>query len=119
MSFVLLLPVLFSFLLLAAHFLHAGSMPLVALSLVVPLLLFIRRGWVVRVIQIALILGALEWLRTIARLIDLYEQAGRPWTRMSIILGSVLLFTVASAASFAAPPLVRRYRHNPQPPAAR
>ncbi|WP_428938340.1 hypothetical protein [Fontivita pretiosa] len=112
MSFVYLVPVLLSFLLLAAHFLHAGNLPLVAVALLLPLLLLIRRGWVVRVVQTALLVGALEWLRTIVMLIDFYEQAGRPWTRMSIILGSVLLFTLAASTVFFTPHLRRRYWRN-------
>ncbi len=109
MSFVLLLPVLFSLLLLAAHFLFHGSYLFVALSLLFPLVLLVRRRWVPWVIEIALLLGAFEWLATLMMLIEERDQEGRPWKAAAIILGSVLIFTAASGLVFMAPRLRRRY----------
>jgi hypothetical protein len=92
-----LLPVIISALLLAAHFLRAGWLVLVVLSLVFPLLLLFRHLWATRAVQAILILGALEWVRTLLALIDERQVVGESWTAAAIILGSVALFTAASA----------------------
>jgi hypothetical protein len=59
-----LLPVIISFLLIAAHFYRSGQVIPAALSLAMLLLLFLRERWVVRMFQVALVLAAAEWLRT-------------------------------------------------------
>jgi hypothetical protein len=109
MSLLYLLPVLVSFLLLAAHFLRGQGYVLVAICLLAPLLLLLRRRWMPWVIQILLLLGALEWLATMVALINQRQQEGRDWHRMAIILGSVMVFTAASGMVFALPRLRRCY----------
>jgi len=109
MTFLYLLPVLLSFLLLAAHFLRGMSLVLIGLCLFAPLLLLIRRRWVPWIIQIMLLFGALEWLATMAALINERQQEGRDWHRMAIILGGVMLFTAASGLVFGSPTMRRRY----------
>lgn len=110
MSLLWLLPVLLSFLLLAAHFLHLG-MPIAALlALLLPLLLILRRAWVPRLFQTLLVLAALEWLRTGAGLAMQRIDQDRPWIRLAVILGAVTLVTLASALVFHRPSLRRRYR---------
>ena len=56
MIVIRLLPVIVSFGILAAHFSRAGLLPLVIFSIAVPLLLFIRRAWVARSIQVLLLI---------------------------------------------------------------
>jgi hypothetical protein len=107
--FFLYVPIVLSFLLAAAHWLHAGNFPMVLISLLVPLLLLVRNGWVVRVVQVMLFLMAFEWLRTMVVLIQEKQAEEMSWTRTAIIMGSVTLFTIASGLVFAAPPLRRRY----------
>ncbi len=109
MSFLYLIPVILSLWVMAAHELRSWNLPVVALLLLMPLLLLIRRRWVVRVMQITLLIGALEWLRTMVILTNMRQQEGEPWVRMVVILGSVMLFTVASGTVFAIPRLRRRY----------
>jgi hypothetical protein len=109
MIFFLVAPVVLSFLLAAAHWLHAGNFPMVIVSLAAPFLLLARSGWAVRVVQVMLFLTAFEWLRTMVVLIQQRQAEDMPWMRMAIILGSVTLFTIASGLMFAAPPLKRRY----------
>ena len=89
--------VFLSALLLAAHFLRAGDLPLVLLALLVPALLWVRRPWAPRVVQAALGLGALEWVRTLWAALAQRQAAGEPWLRMALILGGVALFTALSA----------------------
>ncbi|MHC4213593.1 MAG: hypothetical protein ACYSWP_09505 [Planctomycetota bacterium] len=97
MNALKLLPVILSGLLLGAHFMRTGLFPLVVLSLTFPLLLLFRRGWAVRIVQIFLVLGALEWVRTLIVLVGERRGAGQAWTRLAIILGVVAVFTGCSA----------------------
>ncbi len=97
MTFVTLSPVCLSFLLLAAHFYRAHNLLLTGVMLVLLALLALRRRWVPRVLQAALLLGALEWLRTLALLAMERSAMGQPYLRLALILGTVALLTAASA----------------------
>lgn len=55
-------------LLLAAHFYRAGLWPLSLVALLLVGLLFVPRAWAARATQIALVVGVIEWLRTLAAL---------------------------------------------------
>jgi hypothetical protein len=100
MNFLRLLPVLISFLLIAAHFFRAGQLFAVIVLLCVPLLLLVRRSWVPVLLQVVLVLAALEWLRTLVEIAQLRMQFGESWLRMAVILGLVALFTAASGLVF-------------------
>jgi hypothetical protein len=89
--------VVLSFLVLAAHFLRGGSLLLVIVLLGAPLLLLARERWAVRVLQVALLLGALEWIRTLVTLTSARLEAGEPFLRMAIILLVVAAVAVLSA----------------------
>lgn len=110
MNFFRLLPVLFSALLLSAHFLRSGSLPLVILSLLFPIILFFKRAWAARAVQVILVLGALEWIRTLLLLVAERREAAQSWTRLAIILGTVALFTGCSALLFCCRSLKTRYQ---------
>jgi hypothetical protein len=110
MNVIKLLPVIFSFLLLAAHFLRAGLIPLVAIALLLPFLLFVRQIWVARFIQTALVLGALEWLRTLLGFIDIRQEAGESWTRLTMIIVTVAAFTGLSTLIFRCKSIKVRYK---------
>lgn len=93
-----LLPATLSLVVLAAHFLRAGSLVLVLLTLVVAGLLFVRRPWAGTITKWMLVIGAIEWLRTLVLLTNQRRFDGLSYTRMALILASVGLFTLASAA---------------------
>ena len=97
MPFTRLIPMLFSVMFLAAHFLRTGPTILVLICLIVPLTLFIRRIWALRLVQIFLLLGAAEWVRTLSVLVQDRQAQGEPWLRLVIILGAVAAFTAGSA----------------------
>ena len=97
MLFICLAPTLFSFLILAAHFLRSGPIILVMLCLIVPLTLFVRRVWALRVVQLFLLLGAAEWLLTLIVLVRDRQAQGEPWFRLVIVLGTVAAFTAGAA----------------------
>jgi hypothetical protein len=78
-------------------------MPLVALSLALPLLLLVQERWSVRAVQAGLVLGALEWVRTLALFAGQRMEAGRPWGRLAVILGVVAALTALSALAVKVP----------------
>lgn len=110
MNVLRLLPVLFAFLLLGAHFLRADMTWGTVACLALPLLLLVRRPWVAHGIRIALLAGGLEWLRTTVVLVASRRSAGEPWTRLAVILGAVVAFTMGSALVFGHRALRKRYR---------
>ncbi|MFI5119790.1 MAG: hypothetical protein ACHQM4_05220 [Thermoanaerobaculia bacterium] len=95
-----LLPAALVFLVLGAHFLRAGHLALVAAALAFVALLFVRRPWAARTVQIGLVLGVLEWLRTLALLAEERRAAGAPYLRMTLILAGVALATALSLLAF-------------------
>ncbi len=111
MWIALLFPVAVSFLLLAAHCLRTGSLALTAASLLIPfIVLLVRRPWSARLIQVVLVLAAMEWVWTFVVLYQRRLDEDRPWILMAVILGVVTLWTLCSALLFETPPLKRRYR---------
>lgn len=109
MNFLRLLPVIVSYLLIAAHFLRSGQTIVAALLLCAPLMLLVRKTWVPGFTQVVLLLAALEWLRTLINIAQLRMQMGEPWTRMAVILGVVVLFTAASGLVFRSKALRARF----------
>jgi hypothetical protein len=105
----LLLPVL-ACMLLAAHFYRAGWLSLAAASALLPLLLAVPRAWAARAMQVALVIGAVEWLRTLAEFAAVRISMGQPYGRLVAILLVVALFTAASALVFRNARLRARYR---------
>jgi len=109
-TFLLLLPAALSALVLGAHFLRRDDLGLVVACLVLLGLLFVRRLWAARLVQLALVAGALEWLRTLAALLPPRRAAGEPWVRLVAILGGVALVALLGAALFDTRRLRERYR---------
>ena len=103
------LPVIFSFLLLSAHFYRAGLVIPAGISIAIPLFLLFRESWVPRLLQVLLLLGALEWLRILILFAGLRIEIGQPWTRLAIILGAVALFTALSGLVFRSESVRSRY----------
>lgn len=103
-TFLRAVPVILSALVLGAHFFRARQLPLVGLSLALPLLLLFRERWSARAVQAGLVLGALEWLRTLAIFAGQRMEAGRPWGRLAFILGVVAALTALSGLAVRVPP---------------
>jgi hypothetical protein len=107
--FLSLLPAILGALLLAAHFLRAGHLVPVVACLALPLLLLIRRAWVPAVIHLALLAGAVEWVRTLMILAAERRALGEPATRLALILGGVATFTVLAGLLMKLPVVRRHY----------
>lgn len=95
--------VILSALLLAAHFYRRGTAIVAAGCAVLPLVLFASGAWARRSLQVALLVGVIEWLRTLGSLARARAAAGEPWARMALILGCVALVTAVAAWLVARP----------------
>lgn len=95
-----LLPVAIALAVLAAHFYRAWAWVPFGITIGLLPLLFVRAPWAARVLQAALVVGALEWLRTAAALVALRQSMGLPYTRLAIILGAVAIATGLAALIF-------------------
>ena len=100
MNAIRLIPLILSFLLLGAHFYRSGQVVLSGLCVLILLLLFLRKSWVPRMFQLLLILGSLEWLRSLYFFAAMRIAWDQPWMRLAIILGAVALFTALSGLVF-------------------
>ena len=103
-------PVVFSLVVLGAHFMRYGASIGISGSMALIALLIVRRPWVVRLIQIVLIFGALEWVRTLYELVQVRAAHGQPFIRMVVILGIIVAVTFCSALLFQSPAMKRIYR---------
>ena len=86
---------------------------MVAAIILLLAILFVRRPWAARLVQMALLLGTLEWVRTLIGLPRNRLQAGAPLLRLVVILGAVALLTACSILAFETRRLRRRYRVHP------
>lgn len=82
---------------MAAHFLRSGSIVLIGLVLLSPAILLIRRMWALRMMQVLLVLWALEWLLTALAIAQRRMEAGEAWLRMALILGAVVALNLLAA----------------------
>jgi hypothetical protein len=103
-------PVVLCLIILGAHFMRYENLIGVFGSLGLIALLFVRRPWVARLTQIILVIGALEWSRTLYVLVQERAATGQPVTWMVVILGVVVLITFCSALLFQTAVLKRVYR---------
>lgn len=93
-----LVPVALCFLVLGAHSSRSGwPLAVSVLLAALPLLLLVRRPWAPRVLQVVLLVGAAEWVRTLFGHAAVRRAHGEPWLRMAIILGVVALATALSS----------------------
>lgn len=86
-----------AFLVLAAHFFRADNKLGLWGSLLAIVMIFVRRPWAARAVQVLLVLGSLEWLRSTVTLIQARSELGQPFLRLALILGTVFLLTALSA----------------------
>ena len=83
---LLYVPIVLSLVVLGAHFMRFGNYVGVVGALLLIGLLFVRQSWVARLMQVVLLLGTLEWVRTIYALAAVRAAHGQPFGRMAAIL---------------------------------
>ena len=110
---LLYIPIVLSLVVLGAHFMRYGNAAGVYAAAALLGLLFLRQPWVARLVQLVLVLGAIEWLRTLYGLVELRVALQQPYARMAIILGVVALITFCSALLLQTKPLRAIYRLDP------
>lgn len=110
MNLLFYIPVVLSLLTLGAHFLRYDVMVGVIVVLVLIGLLFLRKAWVPRVLQVALLLASFEWAHTLYTIAQARAALGAPMTRLVIILGTVIAVTAVSALLFESKTMKRIYR---------
>ena len=110
---LLYLPIVLALLLLAAHFLRYGNTVIVVGIAALSGLLFVRRAWAARIIQLVLVAGTVEWLRTLTMLVQERMALGAPYLRMAVILGLVAAVTAFAALLFQSKELKALYRATP------
>jgi len=98
--FAQLLPVILSLLVVGAHFLRSGWFPLTFLCLVLICSLIVREPFIPRIIQFALFLSSMEWLRSTFVLTSDRINAGQSWTKLAVILGCVAFVAFCSIFVF-------------------
>lgn len=81
-------------------------------------LLFVRRRWAWRTVQVALLLGAVEWVRTTLELTGERALMGIPSGRMVAILGGVAAVCALSALLLFVPRVRRWFGAAREGPAA-
>ncbi|MFN9029976.1 MAG: hypothetical protein ACK54C_18150 [Betaproteobacteria bacterium] len=82
---------------LAAHFYRMDVLIPATVTALAPLLLLIPSRAARVVVQLMLLMGALEWLRTLATLTATRLSMQQPWLRMALILLAVAAFTAGAA----------------------
>jgi hypothetical protein len=110
MSVLFYIPVVLSLLALGSHFLRYDVIVGVVVVLVLMGLLFVRKAWVPRVLQIALLLAVFEWAHTLYSIAQVRMAQGVPITRLVIILGAVIAVTAVSALLFETRKMKQIYR---------
>jgi len=88
------LPIILAAILLAAHFLRSFSLVPMAVCLLAPLLLLIKKRWSIVTLQLLAIPAAFIWILTLQGILQERVFEGRSWTASAIILGVVALFTL-------------------------
>jgi hypothetical protein len=102
-----------AFALLGAHFLRAEAWIAVAVSGGMVLLLLVPRPWAAHLARAALVVGTLEWMRTMIVIAAVRISAGVPAGRMILILVTVAFLTLAAILVFRHPALRRFYGLGP------
>ncbi len=89
--------IILSFLLLGTHYMHSGNLVMMIISLLFPVLLFIKKKWVINIISVALLAGAIVWIHTAYNIIQVRIENHAPWLRLALIMSGVTGFTIFSA----------------------
>src|SRR5512133_1695436 len=95
---------------LAAHFFRSGLRELAIASVATAVLVFFNRSWMRVVLQVVLLLGVFEWIRTMIELVTIRRAMGMPYVRLEVIMGSVAMLCGISAALLSLPRVVGRYQ---------
>ncbi len=105
-------PAIFSLLVLAAHFSRQNLtiVGIVALGMIP--LLFVKKAYALWIVQIVLIAGSAEWVRSTLAFFEIRKHMEDDWTRLAIILFSVAAFTLISGLLLSLKSVRKNYPKN-------
>ena len=103
------IPIILAAILMGAHFLRSYSLMPMAISLLAPLLLLIKKRWSLVILQLLTVPAAAIWLITLNAIIQerIFEQ--RSWIASAMILGIVALFTLFAGWLLNSPKIKEQY----------
>ena len=104
-----IIPFMLAALLLAAHFFRYGNLIAALLCVLAPLLFLIKQRWSLIALQVFSYAGALIWLLTTVDILRQRLMVGLPWSRLVVILGVVILFTVWAGLLLNSRPVKEKY----------
>jgi hypothetical protein len=104
-----LIPLIIAFLLLGGHFLRSGHMIFTGASILAPVLLLIKKRWILLFVQWLTYSGAIVWIYTTFSLVQQRRTAGAPWVRMLLILSGVTVFTLFAGYLLSSENIKQRY----------
>ena len=107
---LIVLPIILCSLLIAAHFGRANLSILQIVSLLVPLLLIWKSKISARIIQLALLLYGLEWIRTLIFYVRIRTENSEDWIFLALILGTVIVLNFATILVFRTKYMKQRYK---------
>lgn len=93
---IVVTPFILSAVLLAAHFLRLGYMPLVSVSLVFPSILLYKKPAALFLARAFMVVAIVEWGKTTAQFIAERVATGDDWSRLAVIMGCVIAFNILS-----------------------
>ena len=108
--FLRIIPVIFAFLLLGAHFLRSGNTMFIFVSVLAPSLLLVKKHWTLLLTQGLTYCGSLVWIHTTVVLARQRIAIGAPWGRMLLILAGVTVFTFCAGYLLNSDVVKRRYQ---------
>jgi polyferredoxin len=112
MNFIKLLPVIFSYLIVAAHYSRGGNPHMTYAMLMFPLILLIRKKWVTYVSTLFLFFTGFVWFETTYKFVQIRQSMGMPYLRLMAILGTVAVMSMVSSLVFKVKSLQERYKNN-------
>jgi hypothetical protein len=95
---------------MAAHLLRSGNEVLLIITLLLPFLLIWKSRVSARVVQLALIIFGIEWIRTLVMYIQIRMSINQDWGRLALILGSVALVNFVTLLVFWTKSMRNRYQ---------
>jgi len=103
------LPIILSALLTGAHFMRDGEYGLMTVALTIPFLLFKKKLWALRIVQLSLLAATAVWFGSLIEFITIRQAMSMPYTRLTVIIGSVLLFHALTALLLESKYFIERY----------
>lgn len=103
------LPIILAAVLMAAHFLRSFSLVPMAICLLAPFLLLIKKRWSLLTLQFLTIPAAIIWMITLYGIIQERSFEHRSWTASAVILGVVAFFTLLAGWLLNSPEVKEHY----------